>query len=243
MIAPAVWRQFPWGKGVKPGEDLVENKLFLVFARQFVGMLDMAIDMLGPDLEMVEGQLQLLGIRHISYGVMPKHYPLMGKALLQTMENKLGDSFTDRLHDSWNAIYTFMSVSMMQGAFQELMKVRKEHEVLKAEELVREKRRERIQARKDKKRLEDQTSRGRRNEVGFRPEAPSSSSPRHPRGLKDSVEFSEGTYSSTEGPISSLGGDEDSAEENEVASVLVAKNKGPLRTFAASSLFRKKRFA
>lgn len=52
---------------------------------------------------------------------MPKHYPLMGRALLNTMEHLLGDFFTAEQHESWNAIYTFMSVTMMQGAFQELV--------------------------------------------------------------------------------------------------------------------------
>lgn len=130
-IAPTVWSQFQFGKEMKQGEDLALNKNFVLFAKQFVGMLDMAIDMLGPDLEMVESQLQLLGIRHINYGVLPKHYPLMGKALLQTIECKLGDQFTERQHNSWNAIYTFMSVSMMQGAFQQLLNDRNDYYLLK----------------------------------------------------------------------------------------------------------------
>lgn len=125
-IAPDAWSVFPWSKGIGRGVNLAENKRFVIFAKRFVSMLDMAIDMLGPDLEMVEGQLQQLGIRHISYGVMPKHYPLMGKALLNTLEHLLGDKFDDKRHDSWNAIYTFMSVTMMQGAFQELVRVYEE---------------------------------------------------------------------------------------------------------------------
>ncbi len=125
-IAPDAWSVFPWSEGIRCGDDLSANKHFVVFAGNFVSMLDMAIDMLGPDLEMVEGQLQKLGIRHIRYGVMPKHYPLMGKALLNTLEHLLGDTFDEKRHDSWNAIYTFMSVTMMQGAFQELVRVYEE---------------------------------------------------------------------------------------------------------------------
>ena len=125
-IAPTAWSVFPWSQGLDEGVDLAENKRFVSFAKKFVSMLDLAIDMLGPDLEMVEGQLQQLGIRHIRYGVMPKHYPLMGKALLNTLEHLLGNKFDEKRHDSWNAIYTFMSVSMMQGAFQELVRVYEE---------------------------------------------------------------------------------------------------------------------
>ncbi len=125
-IAPDAWSVFPWSEGIRRGDDLSANKPFVVFVGNFVSMLDMAIDMLGPDLEMVEEQLQKLGIRHIRYGVMPKHYPLMGKALLNTLEHLLGDSFDEKHHCSWNAIYTFMSVTMMQGAFQELVRVYEE---------------------------------------------------------------------------------------------------------------------
>ena len=66
--------------------------------------------------------MQQLGITHIGYGVMPKHYPLMGKALLDTIEAKLGDRFTERQKQSWNTVYTFMSTTMLQGAFGDLKK-------------------------------------------------------------------------------------------------------------------------
>ena len=120
-FAPAVWRSFPWGHGIQEGQDFTENKEFAIFARNFVGMLDMAIDMLGPDMDLVEEQLQVLGVAHIGYGVMPKHYPLMGRALMDTLEEKLGQRFTKQHKESCNTVYTFMCVSMMQGAFQELM--------------------------------------------------------------------------------------------------------------------------
>jgi len=133
-FAPAVWSAFPWGRGIKSGSDLKENKEFVAFARRFMGMLDMAIDMLGPDMDMVEEELQRLGIVHIGYGVMPKHYPLMGKALVEVLEEKLGSRFFSKQHhESWNTMYTFMSVSMMQGAFQLLVNAQTKAEQLEDE--------------------------------------------------------------------------------------------------------------
>ena len=70
-LAPAVWSKFPWGHVAKKKasssadcskEDLAANPEFVAFARNFMSMLDLAIDMLGPDLDFVEGQLQELGI-------------------------------------------------------------------------------------------------------------------------------------------------------------------------------------
>lgn len=81
-------------------------------------------DTLGPDLDLAEEHLQQLGVLHIDFGVMPQHYPLMGKALKNTIASKLGDQFTKRHQESWDTIYTFMSSTMLQGAFQELTKDR-----------------------------------------------------------------------------------------------------------------------
>lgn len=102
----------------------------------------------------------------------------MSKALLQTIENKLGSKFTDRDRDSWNAIYTFMSVSMMQGAFQELTKIRRDYLVLQS---ANEKRKE-ARAQKVKK-----ESRGAQNMI---------------RSEDSSTDFSERTASSSEASTS-----------------------------------------
>lgn len=131
-IAPDVWDHFPFGKAMIAGEDLSENAEVVAHARHFLSMLDMAIDMLGPDLDLVEEQLQSLGVRHIGYGVMPKHYPLMGRALVLAIKSLLGDSFSGRHEESWNTIYTFLSVSMMQGGFQQLLVIRKDFRKTKA---------------------------------------------------------------------------------------------------------------
>ncbi|CAB9522579.1 Involved in oxygen transport in the brain. Hexacoordinate globin [Seminavis robusta] len=127
-FAPAVWGNFPWGRGVKEGESPMQNKEFIPFAMRFVDMFDLAIDMLGPDVDWVEEQLQHLGAKHTSYGLMPKHYTLMGRSLLDTLEEKLGHAFTARHKESWHTIYTFMSVSMMQGAFADLKDTVHQHE-------------------------------------------------------------------------------------------------------------------
>ena len=84
-------------------------------------MLDMAIDMLGPDMEMVEMELTEIGIMHIGVGVTPRHYPLMGAALIDTLADELGNEvFTQKHKDAWNATFTFMSTTMMEGAFNHL---------------------------------------------------------------------------------------------------------------------------
>jgi len=120
-LAPGAWTVFPWGKGNVSEEELFQNKEFLAFAKRFTEMLDMAIDMLGPDLELVEEQLTQIGVMHIGFGVMPEHYPLMGEALVEVLEQKLGkDIFSAKQKMAWQTTFTFMSTKMLQGAFIEL---------------------------------------------------------------------------------------------------------------------------
>ena len=111
--APDDWSTFSFT------EDDVENKSdkFLEFAKRFVKMLDLSVHMLGPDMEIVQEQLYDLGAAHERYGVTPKHYELMGKALVYTLSTVLGRrSCTEATKDSWEKIYTFITATMMEGA-------------------------------------------------------------------------------------------------------------------------------
>jgi hemoglobin-like flavoprotein len=108
---------FPWGKGDCEEEDFFGNPKFLMFARNFVQMLDLAVEILGPDLEVVEDQLQSLGASHSRYGVTARHFKLMGHALICTLESMLGPrSFNKEKRESWEVVYTYMSDNMIKGA-------------------------------------------------------------------------------------------------------------------------------
>ena len=112
-IAPDAWGIFPWSSEEMSNKD----EKFISFAKKFVRMLDVAVDMLGPDMDVVESQLYDLGTFHKRYGVTPKHYELMGQALVQTLKKVLGRrSFTDRTDKAWKDTFDFMSMTMIQGA-------------------------------------------------------------------------------------------------------------------------------
>lgn len=87
------------------------------FIKKFVKMLDMAIDMLGPDMEIVEDQLYELGTSHKRYGVTPKHFEVMGDSLRHALKQILGDkTYNAETDKAWMDIYSFMSMTMIQGA-------------------------------------------------------------------------------------------------------------------------------
>ena len=65
-------------------------------------MIDKALGMLGPDIELLTEILLDLGKKHVTYGVKPEYFPSMGRALVFTVETMLGEEhFTRQVKDAW----------------------------------------------------------------------------------------------------------------------------------------------
>ena len=60
--------------------------------------------------------LEGLGHKHVAYGVVNEHYPVIGQALLDTLALGLGDAFTPQLKAAWAEIYGVISAAMLKGA-------------------------------------------------------------------------------------------------------------------------------
>jgi hemoglobin-like flavoprotein len=60
--------------------------------------------------------LEQLGVRHARYGVLPEHYPLVGQALLGTLEQALGAAFTREVRDAWVTVYQALATTMQTAA-------------------------------------------------------------------------------------------------------------------------------
>jgi nitric oxide dioxygenase len=65
--------------------------------------------------EALGGMLQELGQRHVTYGIRPEHYPLVGAVLLETFADFLGKHWTQAHHDAWVKGYEAVSSLMLQG--------------------------------------------------------------------------------------------------------------------------------
>jgi hemoglobin-like flavoprotein len=66
-------------------------------------------------LEKVVPAVEALGRRHTGYGVRPGDFETVGTALLDTLEEALGPSFTIETRDAWAAAYGILA-SVMIGA-------------------------------------------------------------------------------------------------------------------------------
>jgi nitric oxide dioxygenase len=58
-----------------------------------------------------------LAVKHVSYGVRSEHYAPVGEALIWTLQQGLGDEFTDDVKDAWLAAYTALSGAMIEAAY------------------------------------------------------------------------------------------------------------------------------
>ena len=67
-----------------------------------------------PDV--LNDTLKGLGARHVKYGALPEHYPLVGSSLLTTFEQYLKSDWTPRVRQAWVEAYGAITELMLDGA-------------------------------------------------------------------------------------------------------------------------------
>jgi nitric oxide dioxygenase len=101
-VAPQVRAMFP--------DDMTEQRKKL--------MATLAIVVGGlTNLEAILPAASALAKRHVEYGAEPAHYPVVGEALLWTLEKGLGSSWTPEVASAWTAAYTTLSGFMIGEAY------------------------------------------------------------------------------------------------------------------------------
>lgn len=68
------------------------------------------------NLEAIVPAVQALGERHVSYGVKPGHYATVGEALIWTLEQGVGEAFTDEARTAWIETYSVLAETMKNAA-------------------------------------------------------------------------------------------------------------------------------
>ena len=84
-------------------------------AKYFVEMIEKSIGLLGPDIELLTDVLLELGKKHVDFGVQASMYPPMGRALIETIEELLGDKFTRETKEAWLEIFQALSYDMIRA--------------------------------------------------------------------------------------------------------------------------------
>lgn len=68
------------------------------------------------DSDGLTGALKGLGTRHIQYGVLPEHYPMVGSTLLKAFSLCLGNAWTPNIEQAWSEAYAAVTELMLSGA-------------------------------------------------------------------------------------------------------------------------------
>jgi hemoglobin-like flavoprotein len=101
-VAPQVKSMFP--------ADMTEQR------KKLMATLAVVVNGLS-DLPSVLPAASALAKRHVAYGARPDHYPLVGAALLWTLEKGLGSGWTPDVANAWTSAYGTLSGFMISEAY------------------------------------------------------------------------------------------------------------------------------
>ena len=101
-VAPSVRAMFP--------DDMKEQR------KKLMATLAVVVGGLS-NLEAVLPAAGALAKRHVNYGAKPEHYPVVGSALLWTLEKGLGNAWTPDVAEAWTAAYGTLSGYMISEAY------------------------------------------------------------------------------------------------------------------------------
>jgi nitric oxide dioxygenase len=102
-IAPQVRAMFP--------DDMTEQR------KKLMATLAIVVNGLN-NLDTILPAASALAKRHVSYGAEAAHYPVVGQALLWTLEQGLGPSWTPDVAMAWTGAYTTLSGFMISEAYE-----------------------------------------------------------------------------------------------------------------------------
>lgn len=116
-LEPEAQLIFGFDASMDPTSDKVlRSSRFLKHAKYFIQMIDKALNMMGPDIELLTEILIELGQKHVRYGVKPEFFPAMGRALIDAVSSNLPEGdFDDGIKGDWVEVYGALSYDMIRG--------------------------------------------------------------------------------------------------------------------------------
>ena len=83
--------------------------------RKLMEMLGTVVDNIDR-LQTLTPVLHAMGQRHAAYGVIPRHYELVERALLWALGQALAPEFDNEIKAAWRSVIVAVSASMKSGA-------------------------------------------------------------------------------------------------------------------------------
>jgi methyl-accepting chemotaxis protein len=70
------------------------------------------------NLDAIVPTLQKLGARHVAYGALPEHYPVVGEVLIASMAAIAGPAWSPEYASAWSDAFAVVAGAMIEGATQ-----------------------------------------------------------------------------------------------------------------------------
>ena len=104
-----LFTMYPEAKPLFAHSNMAEQK------KKLLASLVLVVENLrNPDV--LGNSLKGLGARHVKYGALPEHYPLVGNSLLTTFEQYLKGDWTPEVKQAWVDAYGAITEIMLDGA-------------------------------------------------------------------------------------------------------------------------------
>lgn len=87
---------------------------------KLIDMLNIIVTRL-ERLDELSEEIAAMARRHAEYGTRPAHYKMVGKALLWTLEQGLGNDFTAEVKEAWAQCYTILADAMISAAEERIV--------------------------------------------------------------------------------------------------------------------------
>ena len=68
------------------------------------------------NLDAILPKLRELGARHVAYGALPEHYPVVGEVLIAAMKTVAGPAWTPEYEQAWSEAFGVVAAVMVEGA-------------------------------------------------------------------------------------------------------------------------------
>ena len=128
ILIKRTWKLFREINPIVVG-DTFYSKLFLdnpsirkMFPKEMNLQYQKLIDMLSTvvarldNLDELTADIEAMAHRHVAYGVKPVQYKKVGEALLWTLEQGLGNDFTEEVKEAWAKCYTTLADAMINAS-------------------------------------------------------------------------------------------------------------------------------
>jgi len=112
---------FDLEKEVKPVG--LQRMGLLIHGLGIVKMLDEIFSAIGPDLDLFQLIVSELGGKHCKLGMSPDNFLLLGRALLQVLQQVMGDEWDDELRSAWFQVIRVVSFAIAKSMQKRLVTV------------------------------------------------------------------------------------------------------------------------